>query len=86
MLRWAIAIFRRVSLEVIIYCVLWLPIKNIEPFWGVIWLLSGDVILLVLKDDVSDVAVRFDEDIPLELRWIFDSTTSDELSCKREME
>ena len=41
---------------------------------------------LVLKGDVSDVAVRFDEDIPLGLRWIFYLNTSDDLSCKRDME
>ena len=28
----------------------------------------GDLLQLVLKDDVSYAAVRFDEDIPLELR------------------
>ena len=47
--------------------------KNIEPFWVVIWFLSGDMLHIVLKDDVYDVAVRFYEDIPLELCWIFDS-------------
>ena len=52
----------------------------------VILLLSGDVLQLVLKGDVSDVAVRFDEDIPLGLRWIFYLNTSDDLSCKRNME
>ena len=47
--------------------------------------MSDDVLDLVLKEDISDVAVIFDEDIPLELRLIFNSTTSDDLSCKREM-
>ena len=41
--------------------------KN-EPFLGVVGLISGDLLQLVLKDDVSDVAVIFDEYIPLELR------------------
>ena len=77
---------RLVLLEVIISCVLLSSIKNIEYFWGVIWLLSRNVLQLVLKDDVSDVVVIFDEDILLELRWIFDSITSDGLSCKRCME
>ena len=60
--------------------------KNIEPFLGVILLLSGDVLQLVLKDDVLDVALIFDEYIPLELCLIFYSTTSDDLSCKCVME
>ena len=41
---------------------------------------------LVLKDDVYDVAVRLDQNTPLELHWIFDSATSDYLSCNRDME
>ena len=41
---------------------------------------------LLLKDDVSDVAVIFDEYTPLELCQIFDSTTYDDLSCKRDIE
>ena len=48
--------------------------------------MSGDAIYIVLKNGVLDVAVIFDEDIPLELHCIFDSTTSDELSCKRDVE
>ena len=44
---------------------------------------SGDLLQFVLKDDVSDVAVMSYEYTPLELREIFDSTTSDDLSCKR---
>ena len=57
----AISTVRHVSLEVIVFCVLWPPIKNIEPFRGVILLLlSDDVIHIVMKDDVSDVALRFD--------------------------
>ena len=40
----------------------------------------------MLKDNVSYIAVVFDYYIPLELRLIFDSTTSDELSCKCDME
>ena len=44
-----IANVRRVLLEVIIFSLLWSPIKNIEPFWELIWLLSGDVLQLVLK-------------------------------------
>ena len=83
MIRSEIANVRRVSLEVIIFCVLWSPIRKFEPFWVVILLVSGDVLQSVLKDDVSDVAVSFDEDIPLGLRLIFESKTSDELSCKR---
>ena len=51
-----------------------------------IWFLSGDVLQLVLKDYVSDVAVIFDEDKPLYLRWVFDSTTYDELYCKNDTE
>ena len=47
--------------------------------------MSVDVPQFVLKDDVSDVVEIFDKDIPLELRWIFNYTTSAELSCKREM-
>ena len=39
-----------------------------------------------MKDDVSDVAVIFDEDRLMELRQIFYSTTLDNLSCKRDME
>ena len=50
-----IAFVRRVSLEVIIFCVLFPLIKKIEPFWGVVGFLSGYVINLVLKDYVSDV-------------------------------
>ena len=42
-------------------------------------MLPGDVLQIVLKDYVSDVAVIFDKYIPLELRWIFDSTTSDDI-------
>ena len=49
-------------------------------------MLSGDVLKLVLRDNVSDVAVILDEYIPLDLRGIFDSTTSDDLFCKRDME
>ena len=60
--------------------------KNIEPFLGTILMLSGDVLQLVLKDDVSDKVVPFYEDIPLELLSIFDSTTSHELSCKCDTE
>ena len=48
--------------------------------------MSGNVLYIVLKDDVSDVSVRFDEDTTLKLRWMFYSTSYDELSCKREME
>ena len=48
--------------------------------------MSGDVLQIVLRDDVSDVSDRFDEETTLYVRWIFDSTTSDDLSCKREME
>ena len=55
-------------------------------FLGVIWLFLVDVMQIVLKDDVSDVVVIFDEEIHPELRWIFDSTTSDDLSCKCDME
>ena len=40
----------------------------------------------MLKDDEYYIAVVFDEYRPLELRCIFDSTTSDELFCKRNME
>ena len=75
MIRSSIATVRRLSLEVIIFCVLWSPIK-FEPFWVVLWLLSGDVLHIVLKDDVSGVALKFDEKIPLELRLTFKSTTS----------
>ena len=78
-----IATVRRVSLEVIIFYVLLSPMKKIEPFVGVFWFLSGDVLELLLKDDVSYVAVKFDEYIPLELHWIFESTNSDGLSCKQ---
>ena len=49
-------------------------------------MLSGDLLQLVLKDDVSYIVVVFDEYIPLELRCIFDSTNSDKLSCKRDTE
>ena len=49
-------------------------------------MISGDLLQLVLKDDVSDISVIFDEYIPLELRRILYSTTSDDLSCKRDME
>ena len=55
--------------------------KKIEPFWVIIWFMSGDV-----QDNVSYVAVIFDKDIPLELGLTFDSTTSDDLSCKYDME
>ena len=37
---------------------------------------------LVLKDDITGVSVIFDKDITLELRYISDTTTSEELSCK----
>ena len=84
--RSAIATVRRVSLEVIIFCMLLSPVKKIKPFWGVVGFLSGDLLQLVLKDDVSYIAVVFDEYRPLEVRWIFDSTTSDDLSCKRDMD
>ena len=40
----------------------------------------------MLKDDISDITVIFDYYIPLDLRWIFDSTTSYDLSCKPDME
>ena len=46
----------------------------------------GDVVQIVLNYDVYDVALIFDEDIPLKLRLIFDSKTSEDLSCNREME
>ena len=46
-------------------CVLWSPIKNIESFWGFILLLPYDMLHILLKDDISDVAVIFDDDIPL---------------------
>ena len=56
-----IATVRRVSLEVIIFCVLLSPMKKIEPFWEVVGLLSGDVLQLVLKYAVSNVEAIFDE-------------------------
>ena len=43
------------------------------------------MIQLVLKDDLSYFAVRFDDDIPLELRLIFNLTSSDALLCKRDI-
>ena len=46
----------------------------------------GDLLQLVLTTDISDVSLRFDEDKFLEFCGIFDSTTSDDLSCKRDME
>ena len=49
-------------------------------------ILSGDVLQIVLKGDVSYVVVIFDEYITLELSGIFDSKTSDDLSYKRDME
>ena len=62
------------------------PIKKLEPFLGLFWFLSGDVLQIVLKYDVLYVVVIFYDNITLELCWIFDSTTSDYLSCKRDME
>ena len=49
-------------------------------------MLSGDMLQLMSKDDIYDVAVRFYDYIPLDSRWIFDSTTPDDLSCEIEME
>ena len=49
-------------------------------------MISGDWLKLFLKDDESYIVVVFDEYRPLELRLIFDSTTSDDLSCKLDME
>ena len=60
--------------------------KNNEPFWGFVGFISGDLLQLVLKDDVSYIPVVFDEYTPLELRRIFDSKTSDDLSCKPDMD
>ena len=57
----AFANLRRVSLEFIIFCVLFYSMKKTDPFGGIIVLLSGDKLQLVPKDDVSDVAVIFDE-------------------------
>ena len=62
----AIATVRRVSLEVIILCVLFSPMKKIEPFCGFVGFISGGVIQNLLKYDVSDAAVIFDEYIPLD--------------------
>ena len=81
-----IATVSRVSFEVIVFCVLWSPMKNIEPFWGLIWLISVDVLQLVLKGGVLYVSVVFYEDIPLEFCWIFESTNSDKLSHKSDIE
>ena len=40
----------------------------------------------MLKDDVSYIVVAFDEYTLLVLSLIFDSTTFDDLSCKRDVE
>ena len=57
-MRLAITTVRRVSLEVIIFCVLLYPMEKCT-FFGVVGLISVDVLKLVLKDDVSDAAVIF---------------------------
>ena len=81
-MRSSIYIVKCVSLEVITFCVLLSPIKTLNLFEE--WF---DCVLKLMREDyVSDVAVRFDEDISLNLRWIFDSTTSNTLFCKRDME
>ena len=48
-MRSEIANIRRVSLEVIIFCVLLSPMKQIEKFWVVVVFLSGDLLQFVLK-------------------------------------
>ena len=85
-MRSVIETVRHVSLEVIIFYVLLSTMKKIEPFWGVFGFILGDFLQLVLKDNVSDVAVIFDDYTPLELLWILYLTTSDDLYCKHDME
>ena len=49
-------------------------------------MLSGDWLKLLLIEYEFYIAVVFDKNIPLELLWILDSTTSDDLSCNHDME
>ena len=77
--RSAIAIVRRVSLEVInVWEFPSIP-KTSEPFENLLGLLSDDIFDAEEKTEITDELVSFDEVILLELLWIVDLMAADDL-------
>ena len=74
-----------ISLEVIYFWSLPSIQRISEPFELLIVLLSVVKFNAVLKDDMPDMFILFDEAILLELWYIVDSMTSDELFFKTEI-
>ena len=85
-MRRAMAIVRRVLLEVIYFWELSSIPKISEPFDTFLELLPVVIFYANLTDDISDTSMWFDEVIVLELRCMLDSMAEDDLLCKFEMD
>ena len=78
-IRYAVAILRQASLEVINFWELPSIPKISEPFEKLLELISDDIFDAEEKPEVKDELVPFDEVIILELRWVVDSKEADDL-------
>ena len=78
-IRSAIEILIRVSLEVIIFLELPSIPKTSETFEKIIELLSDDILDTEENPDTTYELASFDEVILLELRWMVDSMAADDL-------
>ena len=85
-IRYAIAIVRRVSLEVINFWEFPSIPKTCEQFEKLLALLSDVIFDAEVKLDISDELVSFDEVILFELLWMVDSMEADDLFCRLVMD
>ena len=82
----AIAIVRRVSLEVINFWEFPSIPKISEPFKKLLELLSDDIFDAEEKPEMTDELFSFDEVITLELWWMVDLMAEDDLFCRLVMD
>ena len=75
-----------ILLEVIGFLKLTSIPKIVEPFEKVLELLSVVIFDAELKAEISELLVSFDELILLELQYMVDLMTADNLFCKIEMD
>ena len=86
MIRSAISIVRRLSLEVIYFLALPSIPKISEPFEKLLEVLSDDIFDAEEKPEITNELVYFYEAILLELRWMVDSMAADDLFCRLVMD
>ena len=82
----AIAIVRRILLEVITFWEFPSIPKTSEPFEKLLELLSDDIFDAEEKPEITYELVSFDEVILLEIQWMVDLMAADYLFCRLVMD